>query len=54
MEEFLNHLEHHSALANARLSGYQNASFSIRFFQAAMNRVSLQTWNDSLTDGLDS
>ena len=54
MEEFLNHLEHHPALANTRLSGYQNAIFPIGIFQAAMNGVSLQAWQDNLTDGLVS
>ena len=52
MEEFLNHLKHHSALADACLSGYQNTCFFTGSFQVIANCLNLLAWEDSAVDGL--
>ncbi len=54
VEEFLNHLEHHSALADARLSGQQNASFSTGFLQTTVNCLDLLARQNSPAYGLIS
>ena len=52
IEEFLNYLKHHSALADARLSCYQNACSFTGFFQVLVNCLNLLAWKDSTVDGL--